>query len=362
MEAINLMTKHHLVFNPQRHDLHRLVATQENCQTAAMGGRILECANCGTRIVKYHSCNTRGCRRCGPARQARWREKTNRKLLPTGHFHQVFKAPVELHPIWRLDKDRFIGAMFRAVQRAYQIEMEQTGLKLGILMTFQSHGELLCTQLHIHCLVTMGGVSGNGNWIAIRKLNEKRLEKNYQKSFWEVLRKRYDPDEYELIKMCCKGEGTEKLKLHTSYHRRNGERIVNYLSRSLFGLIVLEKDVEYDAENQLALIHNRKKGTVTRMDEEVFMRRYFEHIPVKGEVLIRYYGLYSNRSKTELEEIRAKEFGEKLKEEPEYEEECPECRGTLLLIEEFDKKEIPLLLRLRMNKGSPIGHGEKLPA
>ena len=333
------------------------------CQTHEMGGCILVCDNCGNRVVKYYPCNKRGCWKCAPINQRRWEEKTKRKVLPTGHFHQVFKVPTELfYHVWQRDEKKFIGTMFRAVQRAYKEEAKQTGLTPGIIMVFQSHGELLSVQLHIHCMVSMGGTTERGKWIPIHKMNEMRLEENYRKFFYEEVSKRYKGFFWDTLRPILLEAKTEKAELYTTYHRRSANAIIHYVSKSLCGLIVHPDDLKYDRENDIAIIHNRKKGAEDKLDAEEFVRRYAEHIPMDGEVLVRHYGLYSNCLKEIKEGIRKDVFHEELKEEEEMEELCPECKSHLRMDKEFTPDRLPLEIRLALNKGFPPKHGTVLAA
>lgn len=333
------------------------------CQTEEMGGRILVCDNCGNRIVKYYPCNKRGCYKCGPINQRHWENKTKQQVLPTGHFHQVFKVPVELfYHVWRRDEKKFIGTMFRAVQRAYKEEKKNTGITPGIIMIFQSHGDLLCVQLHIHCMVSMGGTTEKGKWIPIRKLNEKRLQENYRKFFYEELSKRYKGYPWNSVRPVILEGHKEKTQLYTTYHRRSANAIIHYVSKSLYGLIVAPEDLKYDRPNDIVHIHNRKKRTVHPMDGKEFTRRCLEHIPMEGGVLIRHYGLYSNRMKEIKERIREGVFHRELVEEKELEELCPECKYPLRLEREFTYDMLPLEIKLQKNKGSPPKHGTSLAA
>ncbi len=355
------MRKYHIIANPQRNNDRYLYETYLRCQTPEMGGRILVCDSCGRQVIKYHSCNTRGCEKCGPIRQMRWREKTKRKMLPMGHIHQVFTTPGEFQLIWQLDETRFTNVMFKAIQRAYQEEEKLTGLKLGILMTFQSHGHLLCRHLHMHSIITRGGMAPNGRFIHIQKLNDKRLQKNYYRFFRHELKRQYARDELSYINFWEGNPNMHEYSLHTTYHAQSADGLVGYVSKSLFGWVIAPEDIGYDSERKMALIHDRKTGKTHEMAVLEFTSRMFEHIPARHEVLIRYYGLYSNRYKEQLKRIRKETFGTTL-EEIEDAECCSECGSPLRVELEFSREAWPLRLRLIMSRGSPPKHGEILCA
>jgi transposase-like zinc-binding protein len=46
-----------------KHQLRTLSAI-ERCRTAALGGHVLACGNCGTVRIAYNSCRNRHCPKC----------------------------------------------------------------------------------------------------------------------------------------------------------------------------------------------------------------------------------------------------------------------------------------------------------
>jgi Transposase zinc-binding domain len=71
----------------------RIMGAVEACRTAALGGHIERCADCGLIRVAYNSCRNRHCPKCqGPARAA-WVAERQAELLPVPYFHVVFTLP-----------------------------------------------------------------------------------------------------------------------------------------------------------------------------------------------------------------------------------------------------------------------------
>ncbi|MCK5341777.1 MAG: hypothetical protein KAR20_00150, partial [Candidatus Heimdallarchaeota archaeon] len=97
------------------------------------------------------------------------------------------------------------------------------------------------------------------------------------------------------------------------------------------------------------------------LDRPTFRDRYLNHIPPKGTVTIRNYGLYSNRYSDLLKEIKENILkAESAEPEPDlsFEEECRECHETLITKETFSCSDYPLILRLHLLKNNdPPGHG-----
>src|SRR6267154_2453183 len=70
------------------------------CRTAALGGHLDECTNCGYRpAISYNSCRDRHCPKCQANTRDRWLEARRQELLPTRYLHVVFTLPHELAPL-----------------------------------------------------------------------------------------------------------------------------------------------------------------------------------------------------------------------------------------------------------------------
>src|SRR5215470_269569 len=79
----------------QRRALDDLAA----CRTAALGGHVLECPECGHQQIAYNSCGNRHCPTCRATAAARWLEARAAELLPVPYFHLVFTLPDALNSI-----------------------------------------------------------------------------------------------------------------------------------------------------------------------------------------------------------------------------------------------------------------------
>ncbi len=71
----------------------RIMGAIEACRTAALGGHVERCTDCGLIRIAYNSCRNRHCPKCqGPARAA-WLAERQAELLPVPYFHVVFTLP-----------------------------------------------------------------------------------------------------------------------------------------------------------------------------------------------------------------------------------------------------------------------------
>src|ERR1700691_2834842 len=169
----------------------KAIADIRNCSTAAMGGRVEQCDQCGQRVISYNSCRNRNCPKCQAAARAEWLAEREAELLPVPYFHVVFTLP---QPIGRLalQNPRVIYTiLFRAVSETLltiAADPKHLGADIGFLAVLHTWGQNLHLHPHLHCVVPGGGFSPDGSrWIACRKdsffLPYKVLSRQFRKLF-----------------------------------------------------------------------------------------------------------------------------------------------------------------------------------
>src|SRR5207253_9542949 len=56
------------------------------CRTAALGGHMDQCDQCGHCAISYNSCRNRSCPKCQGAARAQWLAEREAELLPVEYF------------------------------------------------------------------------------------------------------------------------------------------------------------------------------------------------------------------------------------------------------------------------------------
>ncbi|NTV72939.1 MAG: transposase, partial [Holophaga sp.] len=134
------------------------------CRTAALGGHQCVCLDCGRKEdPSYNSCRNRHCPKCQGLAQERWIAARTRAILPTPHFHAVFTLPDQLRPLARVHPVAIYDLMFRCVA-ATLLEMARTrlGITLGLTLVLHIWSRKLTYHVHLHVLVTAGGLTLDG--------------------------------------------------------------------------------------------------------------------------------------------------------------------------------------------------------
>jgi hypothetical protein len=143
----------------------RAIADVLRCRTAALGGHVYRCGVCDAEIFSYHSCKNRSCPKCHTEQTRRWLEARRAELLPVDHFHVTVTVPEELRALFRANQRPCYGLLMKAAAEAI-IELARdpryVGGTVGVLAVLHSWTQQLMYHPHVHCLVTGGGISADG--------------------------------------------------------------------------------------------------------------------------------------------------------------------------------------------------------
>jgi len=71
----------------------RTLSAIKRCRTAALGGHIDACDDCGNITISYNSCRNRHCPKCQGHNKEDWILAREAELLPVPYFHLVFTMP-----------------------------------------------------------------------------------------------------------------------------------------------------------------------------------------------------------------------------------------------------------------------------
>jgi Transposase zinc-binding domain len=92
----------------------RVMGAIEACRTAALGGHVERCAECGLVRISYNSCRDRHCPKCQGSARAAWVAARQTELLPVPYFHVVFTLPAAAAEIAFQNKAVACAILFKA--------------------------------------------------------------------------------------------------------------------------------------------------------------------------------------------------------------------------------------------------------
>jgi hypothetical protein len=178
----------------------RVMTAIEVCRTAALGGHLERCDQCGQERNCFNSCRDRHCPKCQSLARAKWIEDRQAELLEVGYFHVVFTVPQEIADIAYQNKELVLGILFRVTAetlRTIAADPKHLGAEIGFFAVLHSWGQNLQFHPHLHCVVSGGGLSRGGErWVSCRRpdffLPVRVLSSLFQRLFLEALQAAFD--------------------------------------------------------------------------------------------------------------------------------------------------------------------------
>ncbi len=101
----------------------------------------------------------------------RWLATQRARLLACDHYHVIFTIPHDLNLLWLGNVPLMTTLLFQAVRDTLTTllaDPKYLGAQPGILAALHTWGQTLVLHPHIHCLVTGGGLTPDGQWVAVR--------------------------------------------------------------------------------------------------------------------------------------------------------------------------------------------------
>jgi hypothetical protein len=292
------------------------------CRTAALGGHVLLCPECGHQEVSYNSCGNRHCPKCQATAAARWLEAQAADLLNTPYFHVVFSLPSALGPVALRNPRMVYGLLMRAAAATLlevAADPKHLGAELGVLAVLHTWGQNLALHPHVHCVVTGGGLSPDGNrWIAGHEdffLPVRVLSRVFRGKFLSGLRVAFRRGRLRFPgRLAALGRPRRFDRLIAEivctewvvFARPpfgGPEVVLKYLARYTHRAAISNHRLVDLADGQVTFrwkdyAHGGQRSTMTLAAVE-FMRRFLLHVLPAGFVRVRHYGLLANRHRRE---------------------------------------------------------------
>ena len=149
-----------------------VMAAIERCRTAALGGHVAACGDCGHTRIAYNSCRNRHCPGCQGAAAHAWLAARQADLLPVPYYHLVFTLPAPVADIAYQNKAAIYAILFKATAQTLltiAADPKHLGARIGFTAVLHTWGSAMTHHPHLHCIVPGGGLAPDGRrWIACR--------------------------------------------------------------------------------------------------------------------------------------------------------------------------------------------------
>ena len=308
---------------------HKALRDLAVCRTAALGGHVAHCLDCGRDRIAYNSCRNRHCPKCQALARARWLAREAENLLPVEYHHVVFTLPDELSDLALANRTVLYDLLFTAAAATLRVvaaNPKRLGAMLGVLLALHTWGQTLQHHPHVHGVVTGGGLSCDADgvldqaprWVACRPgflLPVRVLSRVFRGQFLDGLRAAFARE-----KLLFPGRlaplhtpaafasllatlGGKEWVVYSKPPFGGPAQVLKYLARythrvalSNSRLVSLEGGrVTFRYKDYAAGCKDR---TMTLPAEE-FLRRFVQHVLPQGFVKVRHYGLLANRCRQE---------------------------------------------------------------
>ena len=294
--------------------IRRAARAVMQCRTAALGGHIQACPDGHVARVWYNSCRHRSCPQCAYLQTERWLALQQARLLACDHYHVIFTLPHDLNPLWLANVPVMTSLLFQAVRETLctlLADPQYLGAQPGILAALHTWSQTLVLHPHVHCLVTGGGLTPAGQWVAVRHgflLPARVVMAVFRGKMVDAIRRTVARGELALpepmgpqqvLNLLNRLGHPRKTKWNVRIMERyrHGAGVVTYLARYLRGgPIKNARLVAFDGARVTFLHRTRQEGTATpqriTLPVAAFLQRWLLHVPLPQTRVVRSYGLY----------------------------------------------------------------------
>lgn len=291
------------------------------CRTAALGGHVEECLDCGSTRIAYNSCRNRHCPKCQALSRAHWLDQQAQHLLPVEYFHVVFTLPREVADLALANPAVMYDLLFQAASatlRDVAANPKHLGAQVGTLMVLHTWGQNLHHHPHVHTVVTGGGllcnkngvIGGSPKWIACRPgffLPVKVLSRVFRGKYLEGLLKAHEqgklvlPSHLSDFRLWMTPLCRKEWVVYAKRPFGGPAQVLKYLARYTHRVAISNARLVDVANGQVTFGYKDyaagSKSKLLTLSADEFIRRFMQHVLPRGFVKMRHYGLLANRQR-----------------------------------------------------------------
>jgi hypothetical protein len=364
----------------------QVMSAIEQCRSAALGGHVERCQDCGHSRIAYNSCRNRHCPKCQGAAAQDWLAAREADLLPVGYFHVVFTLPTEIAPIAYQNKAVVYDLLFRTATETLltiAADPKHLGARIGATAVLHSWGSAMTHHPHVHMIVPGGGISlkpapaeaGGTRWVRCKPgflLPVRVLSRLFRRLFLAALAAAHATGRLAFFGDIEGLRRRQAFAAHLAPLKRKNwfvyakppfsgpEAVLAYLARYTHRVAIAnsrlvaldERDVTFRYKDYRRNGQARYRTMTLSADE--FIRRFLLHVLPKGFHRIRHYGLLASPGcKANIARARELIAAPMPAVDPpaahdaepdvatDHRPPCPCCGGRMILVEVFGRGGAP---------------------
>lgn len=306
----------HYQSDVQRKAAHAIL----NCKSGRLGVNLSQCTDCGHVEIHNNSCRNRNCPNCQAVLKEIWVDKRKAEVIDTPYFHVVFTLPHQLNSLIYCNQKLLYGLLHRCCAETLlelSADKKWLGATPGIIQVLHTWNQELDYHVHMHCIVSGGGLTKDGK---IRKssknffIRTEVLRDKFKGKYMAHLSSLYKSGSLTFSSSC--------EKLRNPYHWKEWKNslyemdwcpyiketfhgfgnAIEYLGRYTHKIAISNSRILSVSDDTITFsARGKKPGEPKRqitLDHTEFIRRYLMHVLPSGFQKIRYYGFLNNRYKT----------------------------------------------------------------
>jgi hypothetical protein len=276
------------------------------CGDYSKGIARIKCTNpnCGHEYFRPFSCKSWYlCPSCNQKRLLLFSEHLSENvLLKLPHRQFVFTVPKLLRPYFKYDRNLFeeVTKIIFSIIHDYYIEAVKTTVKTGVVVSYQSFGDLMRWNPHYHCIVLEGGIDEVDSFHHIPIKDTSLLTEVFRRRVLKLFVDRGLLDPHfarKILSWKHSGFSVDNSVPIPALSQKARVNLSQYIVRHPVSL----QKILYARSNG-TIIYKTKYNEYWKENIKLFKANDFiaeltQHIPPKHKHLIRYYGLYSSRTK-----------------------------------------------------------------
>ncbi len=309
---------------------HNAVYAISNCRTAAYGFHADVCDECGHTSTEYNSCRNRNCPKCQGVSKRLWVAARLAELLPIDYHHATFTVPAAISVLSLFNRKSIYDLLFDAASKTllcFGRDPGWLGAEIGFYGILHTWSQTLWTHVHLHFIVTAGGLTDDGEWIEPKYggrflFPTAALAKVFRGKFVEGLKKAYyagelvipeDKKELErphMFEAWVDGLVSKKWVVNSKPPFSGPEEVVRYIGRYTHRTAISNSRIVSFEDGTVTFAYKdnkeRDKSKIWKemtLPVDEFMTRFLSHVLPAGFHRIRHFGFLANGRKAKNLEI-----------------------------------------------------------
>lgn len=274
---------------------------------------MITCNKCGTAHFIYNSCGNNQCMICQSIKREQWLDKLKNKLLNVPYCHVTFTLPHQLNGLARANQTLIYSLMLKVSWMTIKTvckDDRNVGALPGMISVLHTFGSACNYHIHVHALVTFGGVTKDGTWkfpISNKRLAPYRhMCKTFRDLFINQLNKHFDKGELSFhlpSQDIIDGIKDKRWVVHSTRPSMDTNIIENYLARYINRIAVSQSRIKYAKESkEVHILYNDYKNqapnqaapkAIKTLDPLVAIDQIIQHTLPRGFQKSRSYGIHN---------------------------------------------------------------------